>query len=145
MGDRGQRAAADTEAVIVAPTLVSDRFVQLTEPYVDGPELRDGTVIEETAVPVEIDDLYASLTEAGETLGPDGANQNGALSRFLPPDRTHGELRARVDELEAVAKLAARIVRADGEAGVLGGLLLRRAQARISFTASHSSCATGRG
>ncbi|GGR58537.1 virulence factor Mce-like protein [Nocardioides luteus] len=81
--DRGQRAAADTEAVIVAPTLVSDRFVQLTEPYVDGPELRDGTVIEETAVPVEIDDLYASLTEAGETLGPDGANQNGALSRFL--------------------------------------------------------------
>ncbi|NYI79699.1 MCE family protein [Nocardioides panzhihuensis] len=81
--DPGQTAAADTEAVIVAPTLVSDRFVQLTEPYVDGPELRGGTVIEETAVPVEIDDLYASLTETGKQLGPDGANQNGALSRFL--------------------------------------------------------------
>ena len=81
--DPGQTAAADTEAVLVAPTLVSDRFVQLTEPYVDGPELRDGTVIEETAVPVEIDDLYASLTDAGEKLGPKGANQNGALSRLL--------------------------------------------------------------
>ncbi|SDK31676.1 virulence factor Mce family protein [Nocardioides sp. YR527] len=81
--DPGQSAAADTSAVIVAPTLVSDRFVQLTEPYVDGPELRDGTVIEETAVPVEIDDLYASLTEAGDQLGPNGANKNGALSRFL--------------------------------------------------------------
>ncbi|MGH3349757.1 MAG: MCE family protein [Nocardioides sp.] len=81
--DPGQTAAADTEAVLVAPTLVSDRFIQLTEPYVDGPELRDGTVIEETAVPVEIDDLYASLTDAGEKLGPEGANQNGALSRLL--------------------------------------------------------------
>ncbi|TQL66818.1 virulence factor Mce-like protein [Nocardioides albertanoniae] len=81
--DPGQAAAADTEAVIVAPMLVSDRFVQLTEPHVDGPKLRDGTVIEETAVPVEIDDLYASLTDAGEKLGPEGANQNGALSRLL--------------------------------------------------------------
>jgi ABC-type transporter Mla subunit MlaD len=83
--DRGQEAAADTAAVIVAPTLVSDRFVQLTKPHVEGPALEDGAVlpIERTAVPVEIDDLYASLTDASEKLGPDGANRDGALSRFL--------------------------------------------------------------
>lgn len=78
-------AAADTAAVIVAPTLVSDRFVQLTKPYVDGPTIEAGTVIaqERTAVPVEIDELYGSLNDLGRTLGPEGANRNGALSRFL--------------------------------------------------------------
>ncbi|MCR4514004.1 MCE family protein [Aeromicrobium sp. 50.2.37] len=83
--DSGQAAAADTAAVIVAPTLVSDRFVQLTKPHTSGPTLEDGAVLpmERTAVPVEIDDLYASLTDVSEKLGPDGANRDGALSRFL--------------------------------------------------------------
>ena len=83
--DPDQAVGADTKAVIVAPTLVSDRFVQLTEPYVSGPRLRGGTTIplRRTAVPVEIDDLYASLTDAGRTFGPNGVNRNGALSDFL--------------------------------------------------------------
>jgi len=84
--DRGQAVAADTNAVIVAPTLVSDRFVQLTTPYTDGKaKLPDGATLsnDRTAVPVEIDDLYASLTDVAEKLGPNGANQNGALSDFL--------------------------------------------------------------
>jgi len=82
--DRGQDAAADTAAVIVAPTLVSDRFVRLTEPYDGGgPKLSSGTVIEQTAVPVEIDELYESLEDIGSQLGPDGANQEGALSDLL--------------------------------------------------------------
>ncbi|RLV55021.1 MCE family protein [Aeromicrobium phragmitis] len=81
--DRGQEAAADTAAVIVAPTLVSDRFVQLTEPYDGGPKLEAGTVIEETAVPVEIDELYESLEDIGSQLGPNGANEDGALSDLL--------------------------------------------------------------
>jgi phospholipid/cholesterol/gamma-HCH transport system substrate-binding protein len=83
--DPGQRVGAETGAVIVAPTLVSDRYVQLTAPYDGGTALTDGAVIPEsrTAVPVEIDELYASLTEVSRTLGPDGANKNGALSRLL--------------------------------------------------------------
>ena len=31
--------AADTDAVIIAPTLVSDRYVQLTKPWASGPRL----------------------------------------------------------------------------------------------------------
>ncbi|TNC52281.1 MCE family protein [Mumia zhuanghuii] len=81
--DRGQRVAADTSAVIIAPTLVSDRFVQLTEPYVGGAMLESGDEITKTAVPVEIDELYASLNDVGEKLGPEGANRNGALSELL--------------------------------------------------------------
>lgn len=83
--NKGESVAADTNAVIVAPTMVSDRFVQLTEPYVGGEKLKAGAVLaaERTAVPVEIDDLYSSLIDASERLGPNGANKNGALSDLL--------------------------------------------------------------
>lgn len=81
----GQHVEADTAAVLVAPTLVSDRFVQLTKPDAGGARLKDGAVIprDRTAVPVEIDDLYASLTDVATQLGPDGANKEGALSDLL--------------------------------------------------------------
>lgn len=83
--DAGQHVEADTGAVIVAPTLVSDRFVQLTKPDTGGTRLEDGAEIPRgrTAVPVEIDDLYSSLTDVATQLGPDGANSEGALSDLL--------------------------------------------------------------
>lgn len=83
--DEDQEVAADTRAVIVAPTLVSDRYVQLTKPLIEGPALRSGAVIglADTDVPVEIDELYASLEETGRQLGPQGANRDGALSDLL--------------------------------------------------------------
>lgn len=81
--DEGRKVAAETGAVIVAPTLVSDRYVQLTEPWVGGESLEDGDTITKTAVPVEIDDMYESLADIGRQLGPDGANREGALSDFL--------------------------------------------------------------
>lgn len=83
--DSGQHAAAGTGAVVVAPTLVSDRYVQLTEPYDGGAEMKSGTLIpiDRTAVPVEIDQLYNNLTEVADTLGPNGINAHGALSKLL--------------------------------------------------------------
>lgn len=83
--DRGQQASADTSAVIVAPTLVSDRYVQLTTPLDGGKALASGTVLpkDRTAVPVEIDDLYRSLNDMGQKLGPNGVNRDGALSDLL--------------------------------------------------------------
>lgn len=81
--DSEHQVAADTGAVIVAPTLVSDRYVQLTEPWTGGAALDEGAEIEQTAVPVEIDELYGSMNDMGEQLGPEGVNADGALSRFL--------------------------------------------------------------
>lgn len=83
--EAGQHVEADTAAVIVAPTLVSDRYVQLTKPDTGGPRLEDGAQIprERTAVPVEIDELYTSITDVATKLGPDGANSKGALSDLL--------------------------------------------------------------
>ncbi len=76
---------ADAGAVIVAPSLVSDRYVQLTPVYRDGPRMESGMVIprERTASPVELDELFASLDKVATTLGPNGANADGALSDVL--------------------------------------------------------------
>lgn len=75
----------NVEAVIVTSTLVSDRFVQLTPAYDGGATMDDGGEIpmDRTAVPVEMDRIYASLAELTEALGPNGANKNGALSDVL--------------------------------------------------------------
>lgn len=83
--DRTVKIPADANAIIVAPSLVSDRYVQFTPNYKGGPELSDGTILplERTAVPLEVDDLYASLARLSDALGPKGANKDGSLSRLL--------------------------------------------------------------
>jgi phospholipid/cholesterol/gamma-HCH transport system substrate-binding protein len=65
--------------------VVSDRYVQLTPAYTGGPRLASGAVIPvaRTAVPVEVDQIYASLNELASALGPNGANKNGALSNLI--------------------------------------------------------------
>jgi virulence factor Mce-like protein len=77
--------APDTNAVVVAPSVVSDRYVQLTDLSRGGPVIENGAVIPEsrTATPVELDELYASLNTLVTALGPDGSNADGALSELL--------------------------------------------------------------
>jgi len=83
--DREIKLPSNAKAVIVAPSLVSDRYVQFTPAYTGGPEMPEGTVLprERTATPLEVDDLYASLNRVSTTLGPNGANKKGALSDLL--------------------------------------------------------------
>ncbi|GAB3481447.1 MCE family protein [Amycolatopsis cihanbeyliensis] len=83
--DDGVQVPANAGAVVVSPSLVSDRYVQLTPAYDGGPAIRGGTVIprERTATPAELDELYANLNELSTSLGPDGANSEGALSGAL--------------------------------------------------------------
>ncbi|MCA1280387.1 MCE family protein [Saccharopolyspora sp. 7B] len=83
--DRELRVPAAAGAVVVAPSLVSDRYVQLTPAYEGGPELAPGAVLgtDRTMVPADLDDLYRSANALTEALGPDGANRDGALSDLL--------------------------------------------------------------
>ncbi|WP_181787417.1 MCE family protein [Streptomyces phytophilus] len=83
--DHDVPAPADVQAAVIAPSVVSGRYVQLSPAYTGGPELADGDEIpvERTATPVEIDELYASLTDLGDALGPDGANAQGELSGLI--------------------------------------------------------------
>lgn len=83
--DAEYQLPADAKAVIVTPTLVADRFVQLTPVYDGGPVLEDGAEIElpETGVPVELDRIYAGLQELTRALGPNGVNKDGTLDHLL--------------------------------------------------------------
>jgi phospholipid/cholesterol/gamma-HCH transport system substrate-binding protein len=81
----GVAVPADAKAVVVAASVVSDRYIQLTPAYSGGPELADNAVIpvSRTAVPVEVDQIYRSLTRFAQALGPNALNKNGALSELV--------------------------------------------------------------
>ncbi len=83
--NHGVSVAADTRAVIISPSLVSDRYVQLTGVYSSGPKLADGAVIPlaRTATSVEIDQLTNSVIQFTKALGPNGANKHGAFADLL--------------------------------------------------------------
>jgi virulence factor Mce-like protein len=76
---------ADADAVVLAPSLVSDRYVQFAPVYSGGAKMKDGAEvpIERTAIPVELDAVYSALDELSAALGPRGANENGALSDLI--------------------------------------------------------------
>ncbi|PWW54924.1 MCE family protein [Actinokineospora spheciospongiae] len=80
-------------ALIVTPSLVADRYVQLSPVDTSGPRLADDTTIplERTVVPVEIDQLFSSLNDVTTALGPEGSNKDGALSDLLKTGATYLE------------------------------------------------------
>jgi virulence factor Mce-like protein len=84
--DEDVRLPADARAVIIAPSVVGDRYVQLTPAYPGtGEVLADGAElgVERTATPLELDEIYDSLDRLNVALGPRGANRSGALSDLL--------------------------------------------------------------
>ena len=83
--DPDVKLPADAKAVIVAPSIVGDRYVQITPVYESGPTLDDGATLktEDTSVPLELDQIYSSLDDLNVALGPNGANKDGALSDLL--------------------------------------------------------------
>jgi phospholipid/cholesterol/gamma-HCH transport system substrate-binding protein len=83
--DDDYKIPADAKAVILAPSLVSDRYVQFAPVYDGGATMKDGATVplKDTATPVELDSVYGALDELGKALGPNGANKNGALSDLI--------------------------------------------------------------
>jgi len=67
----GVPVPASAGAVVVAASVVSDRYIQLTPPWTSGPQLANDAVIpaSRTATPLEVDQLYASLTKLASRCG----------------------------------------------------------------------------
>jgi phospholipid/cholesterol/gamma-HCH transport system substrate-binding protein len=109
--NHGVAVPAGVEAVVIAPSVVSDRYIQLTPAFTGGRQIADGAVIpvSRTAVPVEIDQVYASLAKLLNALGPAGANRNGALSNLIKTgaanlDGNGGYLRAMITQFSGLSK-----------------------------------------
>jgi virulence factor Mce-like protein len=88
--DDKYKVPADAKAVVISPSIVGDRFIQLTPAYKGGPVLADDAHLgtDRTGVPLELDQIFGSLNELNKALGPQGANKpdetgTGALTRLL--------------------------------------------------------------
>lgn len=75
--DRGVKVPKDLWAAQVTPSVISDRYVQLLPVYKEGPTAQSGAVVNQdhTMTPVEIDEVYASISTLAQALGPEGANK----------------------------------------------------------------------
>lgn len=76
---------ANAGAVLMAPEVVSDRFVQLVPAYQGGPTMANGAVIppDRTDIPESVDTVVKTLDKLAVELGPNGANKNGALTTLV--------------------------------------------------------------
>jgi phospholipid/cholesterol/gamma-HCH transport system substrate-binding protein len=79
------KVPANASAVILNPTLVASRFIQLEPPYRGGPVLADNAVIpiERTQVPVEWDQLRNSITNIVDKLGPTPEQPKGPFGEVI--------------------------------------------------------------
>lgn len=83
--DREYDVPADAKAAQITPSVVSDRYIQLTPVYTSGEKMgRTATIPRDrTVTPVEVDELYKSITELSDALGPNGANADGAVNELV--------------------------------------------------------------
>jgi phospholipid/cholesterol/gamma-HCH transport system substrate-binding protein len=83
--DATYKLPAGAKAMIITPTLVADRFVQISPAWTKGAVMQDGADIplDHTGSPVEIDRIYQSLARLSDTLGPNGVNKTGALDDLI--------------------------------------------------------------
>jgi phospholipid/cholesterol/gamma-HCH transport system substrate-binding protein len=82
--DDKYKVPADVKAVILLPSLITARAIELTPVYTVGPSLPSGAVIpqDRTAVPVEWDDVRSQLEKLADALQPTqpgGVSPLGAL------------------------------------------------------------------
>ncbi|GGT05441.1 ABC transporter substrate-binding protein [Streptomyces kurssanovii] len=118
--DEDVHVPKDAHAVVVAPSVVADRYIQLAPAYTGGARIQDGAVLpaERNAMPLEVDQLYASINELSTALGPDGANADGALAGLLDTGAANleGNGKAIGDSIEQFGKAAKTL---DGSSGDL--------------------------
>lgn len=82
--DGDQAIPADAGAVVVARSVATDRYVELTPVYSSGPKMKDGAVIasNRTKTPVDFDQVLAALNTFATGIAGNGETKN-AIKRLL--------------------------------------------------------------
>lgn len=110
--DREVPVPTDATALLVAQSLVAERFIQLTPAFTGGEEMPDGGTIpvERTAIPVEWDGVKEQLMKLSSALSPSGGEQTGPLGEFVESadamlDGNGAEVRDALDEVSQTMAL----------------------------------------
>ena len=76
---------AGARAVLMAPQVVNDRFVELAPAYTGGPTLAAGAHIPQsrTVEPLSVDQILGSLDSLLTALGPSASSQKGLLGTLV--------------------------------------------------------------
>jgi phospholipid/cholesterol/gamma-HCH transport system substrate-binding protein len=79
------KVPADAQAVILNPTLVASRLIQLEPPYTSGPVMANNATIPETRtqVPTEWDQLRNTITNVISKLGPTDKQPKGPFGDII--------------------------------------------------------------
>lgn len=113
-------------AVVVSPSIVTDRHIELTPRYVEGETLQDGDhlPLERTDVPIELDTMLKTIDKFAEALKPqEGQEGIGPLSgRVLYPmlngqgaklrdtlNALSGALKVGVDNKDAISDIIIKL------------------------------------
>ncbi len=90
--DNKYKVPANAKAVVISPSIVGDRFIQLTPAYTSGPTLQNNATLglDRTATPLELDEIFGSIHDLTKALGPQGPNKpdptgTGSLTPFPQP------------------------------------------------------------
>ncbi|NKZ10867.1 MCE family protein [Mycolicibacterium septicum DSM 44393] len=113
--DRKVPIPANTSAVIVAPNLVSARYIQLVAPSAASADvIADGALIplDRTAVPVDWDEVKQQLTRLATDLGPHNGISSTSAARFVDSaanamNGNGDKLRQTLAELSGVGRILA--------------------------------------
>ncbi|RJQ79767.1 MCE family protein [Pseudonocardiaceae bacterium YIM PH 21723] len=104
----GTRIPAGAMAVTVSPSVVTDRHIELTPVYRNGPQMADGDVIpvDRTKTPVEIDRVLAAVDRlTGELSKTDGGKSLLADAQNVATANLAGNGEKMKAALDAAAKL----------------------------------------
>lgn len=111
--DKDVKIPADVQAVTLQTSILSDRGIELTPPYRDGPTLQDGATIglTRTRTPVEFTRTLETIDRLSSSLKGDGKG-NGALRTMLDSmaDMSSGNgerIKSALTELSTALRLSA--------------------------------------
>ncbi len=120
--DAKYKVPADAKAVVLSPSLVTVRALQLTPAYTGGPVMKSGTVLplSRTGVPVEWDDLRAQLEKLTDILQPTQPGGISTLGEFI--NTAASNLRGQgTDIRDAIVKLSQAVSALADHSGDLYG------------------------
>ncbi|WP_183093373.1 MCE family protein [Nocardioides stalactiti] len=82
--DDDYKVPADAGAVVVARSVATDRYVELTPVYKSGPTMKDGAEIQidRTRTPVDFDEVLATLNDFATGIAG-SKNAKRAIARFI--------------------------------------------------------------